>query len=158
VSRLTANVSAAVYGQILVTAIVATLSEDESISSGQLLFWVVVTMLVFWLAHVYAEGVERRLGRESDLGMGEVRELVRDELPEVLVTLPALAALFLGWVDVLSLDAAADLAIAYGVVALAGWGYLIARRSRMSAWATLGSIAINGAFGLAIVALKVFID
>jgi hypothetical protein len=43
-------------------------------------------------------------------------------------------------------------------VALAGWGYLIARRSRMSAWATLGSIAINCAFGLTIVGLKLAVS
>jgi len=152
------NVAAAVYGQILVTALVATLSEDEGISSGQLLFWVVVTMLVFWLAHVYAEGVARRLERDRDLAAADVGELLADELPELYAMLPALAALALGWIGVLSRTAAVDLAIGIGVATLAATGFVIARRSRMSPSATAASVAINGAFGLAIVALKVFIE
>jgi hypothetical protein len=152
------NVAAAVYGQLLVTALVATLSEDEGISSGQLLFWVVVTMLVFWLAHVYAEGVARRLERDRDLGAADVGDLLADELPELYAMLPALAALALGWIGALSRTAAVDLAIGIGVATLAATGFVIARRSRMSPGATVASVAINGAFGLAIVALKVFIE
>jgi hypothetical protein len=152
------NVAAAVYGQILVTALVATLSEDETISSGQLLFWVLVTMLVFWLAHVYAEGVARRLQVDRDHELADLRELVADELPELYPTLPAMLVLALGWIGVLSRDAAADTAIALGVATLAAMGYVIARRSRLPPRATVISVALNGGFGLAIVALKVFID
>jgi hypothetical protein len=101
VSTPRANVAAAVYGQILVTSVVATLSEDHGISAGALLFWVLVTMLVFWVAHVYAEGVARRLDRDSDLTIAEVRDLAVDELPELLAALPAAGALLLGWIGVL---------------------------------------------------------
>lgn len=150
------NVAAAVYGQILVTALVATLSEDDSISIGSLLFWVAVTMLVFWLAHLYAEGVAVRLERERDLGLADVGELVRNELPELYATLPAVIVLALGWVGVLSRDAAIDIAIGAGVATLAGMGFVIARRSHLPPRATAVAVGVNGAFGLAIVALKVF--
>src|SRR4051794_24272731 len=150
------NVAAAVYGQILVTALVATLSEDESISIGSLLVWVALTMLVFWLAHLYAEGVAVRLEREHDLGLADVRELVRNELPELYATLPAVLLPALGWVGVLSRDAAIDIAIGAGVATLAGMGFVIARRSHLPPRATAVSVGVNGAFGLAIVALKVF--
>jgi hypothetical protein len=152
------NAAAIVYGQILVTAIVATLSEDEGLDAGQLLFWVVVTMAVFWLAHVYAEGVARRLDRERDLGLPDVVALARDELPELYPAVPAVIALALGWVGALSTHDAANLAIGLGVAALAAGGFVIARRSRLSPLATVVSVAVNGAFGLALVALKVFID
>jgi hypothetical protein len=152
------NVTGAVYGQILVTAIVATLSEDHGISAGELLFWVVVTMLVFWLAHVYAEGVGRRLGRDTDLGFRDVRELAKDELPELQAALPAVAALTLGWLGALSRDTSVDLAIGLGVAALGGWGFVIARRSGLSPWGTLTAVLVNGVFGLAIVGMKVLID
>jgi len=147
-----------VYGQIVVTALVATLSEDETISAGQLLFWVVVTMLVFWIAHLYAEGVARRLGLDRDLGLADLKALVADELPELYPTLPAMLVLALGWIGVLSKQAAADAAIALGVTTLAAMGYVIARRSRLPPRATIASVALNGGFGLAIVALKAFID
>jgi hypothetical protein len=151
------NVTGAVYGQILVTTIVATLSEDHGISAGELLFWVVVTMLVFWIAHVYAEGVARRLERDRDLGLQELRELAVDELPELQACLPAVAALALGWLGVLSREAAVDLAIGLGVAVLAAWGFVIARRSGLSPARTLGAVLITGGFGLAIVGLKVLI-
>ena len=151
------NVAAAVYGQILATSIVATLSEDHGITAGQLLFWVALTMLVFWIAHVYAEGVARRMDRDSDLGVAELWQLARDELPELTAALPAAVALFLGWVGVLSRDAAVTLAIVVGVLVLAGWGFVVARRSGMSPRGTVGAVAINGAFGLAIVGMKVWI-
>jgi hypothetical protein len=44
------------------------------------------------------------------------------------------------------------------VVALLAWGFVIARASRLSALATLGSVALNGAFGLGIVTLKLYVE
>lgn len=152
------NVAAAVYGQILATSLVATLSEDHEISASQLLFWLAVTMVVFWLAHIYADGVARRLGRERDLDLAEIRALFKHDLPELMGAAPAMAALALGWIGVLSRETAVELAIGLGVVLLAGWGYVIARRARLSRWETAGSIVLNGAIGLAIVGMKVWID
>ncbi|HKF79277.1 MAG TPA: hypothetical protein VKB17_00465 [Thermoleophilaceae bacterium] len=152
-----ARVVGAVYGQILATAIVATLSEDSAASASEIFFGVAVAMLVFWLAHVYAEAVAVRLDRDQPLTVPEVWRVAVQEWPEAQAAIPALAALGLGWVGVLTRDAATDLAIALGVVALFGWGFLIARRSRLSPWGTAGAVALNGGFGLAIVALKVIV-
>jgi hypothetical protein len=157
VRGLRGHVAPAVYGQILATSLVATLSEDHEISAAQLLFWVGVTMLVFWAAHVYAAGVERRLGSDRDLGMRDIRELLVDELPELWAALPVMAALLLGTVGILSREAAIAGAIGAGVVMLAAWGLVIARRAGMSTRATIGSVAVNGAIGLAIVGLKIWI-
>jgi hypothetical protein len=152
------SVAPAIYGQILATALVATLSEDGSISAGELLFWFAVTMLVFWFAHVYAEAVAERFRRDRSLTWRDVRQVAKRESPELTSALPALVILALGGVHVLTREAAADLAIGLGVVALFAWGFVIARRSGLSPLATAGAVAVNGAFGLAIVALKVLID
>jgi hypothetical protein len=155
--RLRGNVAAAVYGQILATSLVATLSEDGGISSTELLFWLGLTMVVFWVAHVYAEAVARRLDRGRDLEVADIRELVTDELPELVAVLPPMAAIALGAVGLLERDTAVELAIALGVALLAAWGYVIARRTHLSPRATVGSVVLNGAIGLAIVGLKVWI-
>jgi hypothetical protein len=152
-----ARVVGAVYGQILATAVVATLSEDSAASASEIFFGVAVAMLVFWLAHVYADAVALRLDRDRPLTVSEVWSVGVQEWPEVQAAVPALAALGLGWVGVLSRDDATDLAIALGIVALCGWGFLIARRSRLTLWGTVGAVALNGALGLAIVALKVIV-
>ena len=63
----------------------------------------------------------------------------------------------LGWLGLLSNRFAINLAIALGVAALFAWGFLIARRSGLSPLGTVGAVGLNGAFGLAIVALKVIV-
>ena len=150
------NVAHAIYGTILVTAVVASLSEDGGISSGEILYSVALTGLIFWLAHVYAESVAERFARDCPLRWTNVREVALREWPPVAqAATPAMAALGLGWAGALSRDAAVDLAIGLGVAALCSWGFVIARRSGLSAAGTVGSMAINGAFGLAIIVLKV---
>lgn len=96
-----ARVVGAVYGQILATAIVATLSEDSAASASEIFFGVAVAMLVFWLAHVYAEAVAVRLDRDQPLTVPEVWRVAVQEWPEAQAAIPALAALGLGWVGVL---------------------------------------------------------
>ena len=150
------SVSRAIYGTILVTSVVAYLSEDGGISDGELLYGVALTALVFWLAHVYAESVAERFARDSPLTWRDVREVAAREWPPMAQAAgPAVAALGLAWAGALSRDAAVDLAIGLGVAALFAWGYVIARRSQLSLPGTVGAVAINGAFGLAIVVLKV---
>jgi hypothetical protein len=149
------NIAGAIYGQILATAVVAGLSEDGGISCGEIFAGVAVTSLVFWLAHVYAEGMARQLDRSRPLRRAEIRDVAAHEWPIVQAAAPVLVALGLGWAGAVSRDVSVDLAIGVGVAALAGWGFLIARRSGMSPLGTLGAVALNAAFGLAIVVLKV---
>jgi hypothetical protein len=152
-----ANVAGAVYGQILVTSIVAALSEEETLGAHEIFIGVLGTMLVFWLAHVYAAAVARRLSRPEVLTVGETLAIARDEWPMVQSAAPALLALGLAWAGVLSTRAGIDLAIAAGIGALFAWGLVIARRSGLSPAGTVGSMALSGAFGLVIVGLKIVV-
>jgi hypothetical protein len=136
---------------------VTALSEDAAASAGEIFFGVTVAMVVFWLAHVYAEAVALRLGREWPLTVSDVWGIGVREWPIVQAAAPALVALGLGWFGVLSESASEDLAIGLGIAALFGWGFVIAWRSRLSPWGTAGAVALNGGFGVAIVALKVVI-
>jgi hypothetical protein len=151
------NEAGAIYGQILVTAVVASLTEQPTISAGEAFFTVAVTMLLFWLAHVYADGVVKRLRRVEPLRLREVWAIGKQQWPIAQAAVPALLALGAGSVGLLSRDTAVGAAIALGVAQLFAWGFVIARRSRMSPLGTVGAVALNGAFGLAIVALKVIV-
>jgi hypothetical protein len=153
-----ANVAGAIYGQILVTSFVAALSEVVDVDAGEIFASLLVTMLVFWLAHVYADAVEQRLEREDPLTWREVWSIARYEWPGLQAAVPALVAVGLGWAGALSTLTAVRLAIALGIVALLAWGFVIARASRLSVLATLGSVALNGAFGLGIVTLKLYVE
>ena len=155
--RLPVNVARAIYGQILVTSLVGALSEDSEIEAGYILVSVVTTMLVFWLAHVYAEAMSRGLDARRHLEWAEIRGLAASEWPLVQAAIPTAIVLALGAIGALSTEAAVDIAIAVGVVALFTWGLAIGRASGSSWAATLIGAAISACFGLAVVGLKALV-
>src|SRR4051812_7195318 len=80
-ARLTANPSGAVYGTIISTAVIAAASVHNG-TPEQILAANVLTLLVFWLAHVYSEVLEHRL-RTSEFHFRVVRATMANELAMV---------------------------------------------------------------------------
>ena len=106
--RLPANAARAIYGQILVTSLVGALSEDSDIDAEYILVSVVTTMLVFWLAHVYAEAISRGLVAGRHVSWAEVRGLAAGEWPLVQAAFPTAIVLALGAVGAFSTETAVD--------------------------------------------------
>lgn len=150
------NLAGGVYGTILVTSIVAAADTNDAIwrSFGI----VVVTTFVFWLAHVYAHALASSLDRTDEFSLGEVRRIARHEWPLLQAAVVPSLCLAAGAVGLLERPSAYWLAIGYGVVALLWWGLLFARRTRLSRAATFAVVLVNAAFGLSVVALKMFVD
>ena len=94
--------ASAIYGQILITAIVAALSEDPDAATGYLLLSAVTTILIFWVAHIYARGMARgiTLGRSAE--WGELREFMATERPMLTAAIPTVFILVLGTLGVFS--------------------------------------------------------
>ena len=155
--RLPANAARAIYGQILVTSMVGALSEDSDIDAEYILVSVGATMLVFWLAHVYAAAMARGLETAQHVGWAEIRRLATDEWPLVQATFPTAIVLALGAIGAFSTETAVDLAIVVGVVALFAWGLAIGRASRSSWAAALFGAVISAGFGLVVVGLKALV-
>jgi hypothetical protein len=151
------HATGAIYGTILVTALVAGLSEDPSYGSTDILASVLSTTVVFWLAHVYARVLGRRL--EGDpRGTGELtREAMADEWPLIQAGALPCAALLLSAAGAYSRDAGVDLGIGLGVASLFGFGFLFARRLGGGVAGAWLAGAVNALAGLVIVALKVAI-
>ena len=152
-----ANVSGAVYGQVLATSLVVALGHDKSLSSLEMLLALAVTMTVFWLAHVYSEAVAGVLALGHNSSFAELRRLAAGEWPIAEAAATSIFALALGAVGVLDRQEAIWLAIALGIADLCLWGWRIGRRWHRS-W--LYSLVLAGASGLValpVVALKVFI-
>lgn len=147
----------AVYGTILVLAIIVGLSEDEDAEVGAILGGVLATSLVFWAAHVYAGTLAAQLEEPDRRTREFVPRVMAQQWPLVEAALPPALALALGVVGLLSRDAAVDVAIAVGLIALFGWGYAIGRavgRSRgRAALAGLLSVAL----GAVMVILKLLV-
>ena len=145
----------AIYGQILATAVVATLSEDPDYAVTDVLIAVVVTTVVFWLAHVFAESTARRLTMDRNIRLDEIGVVAREEGTMVLAAIPTVLVLSLAAFEAFSRNLALDLALGLGIAELAGLGFVIARRSRFRFWGTAGSVLLTASFGAVIIALKV---
>src|SRR6476469_1851562 len=114
----TRSVARTIYGTILVTALVAGLSEDHGIDAWQILVSMSATLLVFWFAHVYAEILSQRLAAGRRLTRAEIGEPFDGELAMVLAGAPAGIALALAALGFYSTDTGVTLAIGFGVGAL----------------------------------------
>ena len=91
--------SSAIYGTILVTAVIVALSEDPNASARELAEAVATTTVVFWLAHAYSDYIGRRAATRDPARWETIRlALARDvaghtqSLPALVEQMSALAA------------------------------------------------------------------
>ncbi len=127
-----AELKSGVYGQVIVTATVAALALDDSLSARDILIFTVATMFVFWLAHVYAELVSAHVVAGSRLSRERLTGVFRSEWPIMQAAGPPSLALALAALGVYPTDTGVTVALISGVVLLAGWGWLIGRRAGLS--------------------------
>jgi hypothetical protein len=150
-----ANPRGAIYGTIVASAVIAA-SNAGGKSPDLILTLTVSTLLVFWLAHVYAHFLDHEV-RHDRTRWKVLASVMGHELS--MLAAPALSILFLllGTLGLLNETLAVRLALWIGVVQLVGWGIDIARR-RGRAWpAALLTGLINGAFGLIVIVLEVLL-
>ncbi len=143
------GLAAAIYGQVVVTSVVAALEVHEQAPPAQSFATVAATMLVFWLAHAYAEAIA---GADS---WRDTARILREEGGMVIAALPTLFVLVLGIVHVLSRENAALVAVYVGVVVLFLLAAVAAHRIGRSAASVALTAVLGGLFGLVIVVLKV---
>jgi hypothetical protein len=153
--RAPRNVAGAIYGQILASATVVALSLDPEIDTAEILGSLIGTMLVFWIAHGYAALVSEELERRRLRIWHDFRTAMAREWPLAQAATPAVISLLLGVVGVLERDTAVWLAIALGAANQFVWGLAVGRRSKLGWAGTLSVAAINCAFALVVIALKV---
>lgn len=154
--RNTPNIAGAIYGTILSTAVIATLSEDPSLRPVQIAAWTASTAIVFWLAHAYARVVASGVARPR-VARDFARKALRQEWPMVQGALLPVLPLFLAPIGLLSEEAAENVAIADGIAVLFLVGLLVGRREEMSLGSGLIVATVNALFGLVIVALKILV-
>ncbi|MGW8590480.1 hypothetical protein ACWGLC_02095 [Dietzia sp. NPDC055877] len=153
---------AAVYGIIMVSGLIAV-SSAHGETSATVLTTVVVTIIVFWGAHVYA-GTVVRLGTKADIRGVEVvgmRMAFEQSIQHSLgmltsATLPTLI-LLAGTTRLIPDGMANDAALWSGVVLLAFLGYVaFLRRGSAPLVRTAGALG-TAAFGVVFVVLKAVI-
>lgn len=144
-----------VYGIVLVTALIA--AEIEADTDWDVILFVLGTVGVFWLAHIYAAVVASRgtrpappLGAAIRRGIGRSSGMGLSMLIPVLFLATGTLGLFDEWT-------AYFLAMLSGVVILGVIGYLNARRNG-STWPwRIAGVAATTCLGLIVIGLSVLV-
>ena len=147
-----ANLASAVYGEILLLSVLA--AEGDGVAPETVLAGVLASQLVFWLAHAYSETISRQILDEDPIDRDGIGRILEHEWPIVQAAGPTVVLMVLALLDVLDTATGIDIAIAFAVVELFGFGYAAGRRSSDIRRKQILAGLLSGAFGLAIVALK----
>jgi hypothetical protein len=152
------TIAGTVYGTIIVLAVLAAGGNAYRKEPWHLVVIVVTTVLVLWLAHVYAHGLAESLQAGRRLSAAELGQIARRELAIPAAAVAPATALALGAVGVFRESTAVWIAFILGVATLAVQGVRYAAVERLSGRATIVAVAVNHALGLALVALEVFVS
>ena len=148
------TIAGTVYGTIVVMATLAAGGGDPPLDAWRLAVLVVATVVVLWVAHVYAHGLAESVRLGHRLEAQELREIARRELAIVLAAAGPVTALVLGAAGVIRESRAIWLALLVCLVMLLAQGVQYARVEHLGRFGTFVSVALNLALGLVIVALK----
>jgi hypothetical protein len=147
------RLAGAIYGTIVVAGVLASSEYDdhpEALDTGS---YALATVIVFWLAHAWAQTLGRRI-----VGRGSTTQALRHSLardwPLVQSALPPLAAMALAMLFGAADETAIDIAFWVCVASLGAWGAVVAHREQASAARTLTTAMGCALLGLLLVGLK----
>ncbi|HQI65994.1 MAG TPA: hypothetical protein PLJ54_06425 [Rhodoglobus sp.] len=148
----------AIYGVILVSALIIVTGQ-KSDTSWDTFLKVLGTILVFWVAHVFAVVVSNLgLAVGGDKSFGALLLYgVRHSSGLLLGALIPLLVILLGAVGVLSDDTAVWAALWIDAVLLGVIGYLAVARMTPKPWARAVGAAVTALLGVVIMLMKVLI-
>ena len=152
------RIAGSVYGTIVVLGVLAAGSESATIDAWELDVFMIGTVMVLWIAHVYAHGIALSVSEGTPLDGNAVLALAVREVSIVLAAVGPGIALLLGAVGLIRDEAAVWLALAVGTLTLALQGLRYARATSLGRHGTLVVVAVNVALGLFIVGLKLMIE
>jgi hypothetical protein len=157
VVRTAGSVTEAVYGLILATSVIAVSREYDSSNAGIVAVTVLVTGVVFWMAHLYARVLATSVTHHRTPSRSEIHDVLRHDWPLVEVTIPLVLILALGALDIVADNVAILLAMLAALVELAAAGTYAARLRGARVVATVASAAVAVALGGAVVLLKMLV-
>jgi hypothetical protein len=150
------NLSASVYGTILVSSVIVGLAATN-LRAGAMMAALGVTALVFALAHAWSGAHARSADDRQALAVGHVLDGIRHEWPMVEAVTPALLALGLAALGVYSESTGLWVAIVANTVLLFAWGAILRHRAAGNVMQSIAAGLTTGTLGLVLVALKAFV-
>jgi len=149
------NITAAVYGAVVATALVAGLALDPELTPGRAAVMLLSSCLAFSIAHIYALAVHQRHASGRYLHLSELLAITRYESPQLAACAPCVLVLLAGATGLIERAAAFDFAPCAGVALLFALGIAFGRREGFSVAATLASGVFDALLGAAVIAVKI---
>ena len=147
-----------IYGTIVVLATVVGGAQAYKDGAGHIAVLVLVTTVVFWLAHVYSHALGESIRKGEHLTWRELVEIAGRESSIIEAAVIPILLLGLGSIGVVSVHAAVWLAFIAGLTVLVAEGFAFARAEKLGPLATVVIVALNLGLGLLLVALKLAVS
>ena len=142
--------TAAIYGSVLAASVIV--GSGNSRDPGPLAILLLISGVVFWLAHVYAETAASLHGGWHLTAIGTA---LRHEWPLVFAAVPpAITLLIAAALPEIGPTEGIWLALFVAILEQQAWGLAAARRARLTGSALTGTVLLNLLIGGLIVALK----
>jgi hypothetical protein len=152
------TIAGTVYGTIVVLAVLGAGGKAYKDDLWRLVVIVVTTVLVLWMAHVYAHGLGESLHIGKRLSPAELGSIASRELAIPLAAVGPATILVLGAVGLLEGRTAEWLAFGLGVATLAIQGLRYAWVERLGLAGTIVAVSLNLALALVLVLLEVLVS
>ncbi|OMI84740.1 hypothetical protein ACGH52_01710 [Streptomyces sp. BBFR25] len=152
--RAHADYTGGVYGSMLAASVVIGAGTLGSFPRAELVLLLLLTSLVFWIAHVHAELFGARLARRTP-DRRVILRVCREEWPIVKAAVPPAAAIAVSPVLGLGVQGALWLALSVAVAGQVGWSVAAAHRAGASRRLVATTATVNVLLGLVIVVVKI---
>lgn len=150
------NYASAVYGSVLAAGVVASLDIGD-VGSAVMTESLAGTMVVFWLAHVWAEAISDRMRDPRPFTWARLRAVALWHWPMLQAAIGPLIAVALADVGVWSQATAVTVALSISIAQLAGWGIAVGRRTFDTWPLALANGVVDGLLGVALVVLRTLV-
>ncbi|MGW6361147.1 hypothetical protein ACWFR5_39740 [Streptomyces sp. NPDC055092] len=154
-SRAGGDYTGGVYGSLLAASVVVGAGSLGSFPRAELVLLLLLTGVVFWIAHVHAQLFGARLARRKALDRGTVLRACRDEWPIVNAAVPPAAAVALSPLLGLDVKGALWLALSVAVAGQVGWSVAAARKAGAPRRLMAVTALVNLVLGLLIITFKI---
>jgi hypothetical protein len=153
---MTGNPGRLVYGTIAVGALLAAESARRETYLETVLA-VAVTLLLYWLAHSYAEFVDRRLEHAKPFSLEGFAAAARHELSVLVGAAIPLIVLVIWWIAGASLGAAVGAAVWTSAIVIVLIEIVIGRRAELTGREFATQTAFGALLGLLVIALRLLL-
>lgn len=152
--RAHADYTGGVYGSMLAASVAIGAGSLGSFPRAELVLLLLLTSLVFWIAHVHAELFGARLAQHPP-DRRLILRVCRDEWPVVKAAVPPAAAIAVSPLLGLDVRGAVWLALCVALTGQVGWSVAAAQHAGASRRLMATTATVNVLLGLVIVAVKI---